>query len=457
MKENHNIKEERLYLGDYEVYTKTVNGSLDTERTSLFATDGNKTTAQIDDAGTTRTVRYQYDNHLGSASLELDENAGIISYEEYRPFGTTSYRSGRSETEVSLKRYKYVGKERDDETGLYYYGARYYADWIGRFVSVDPLAGKFPFYTPYQYSGNNPATFYDLDGNEVTDNEVTKVKPNGQQGETPNFNISEYMQEYPIQADKTNLALPNEKILDLKLTEKSNPFNISGLQISEHNIPEIGPYNPTGLSDDFLKRNNKYWEYQNAYNEFIKTGQDLDPLLFGGNGFGLGLARDPFVQMAAQSLLLEGAVFPLIAKTGGALLWSTGKLLPETTKLGQVARSFEGIPSLKFTFGKETLKYTPFDEFRPFNNGIFYATDFYTTSSLEVYQKLSLGYKTSIGKINPISENYNIFNSTMQGFYLEGKIGPQAATLGGETQFVGYKFLTKIRDAQKIGRTFIGN
>jgi len=48
-------------------------------------------------------------------------------YKEYHPFGTTSYRSGRTETEVSLKRYKYVGKERDDETGLYYYGARYYA------------------------------------------------------------------------------------------------------------------------------------------------------------------------------------------------------------------------------------------------------------------------------------------------------------------------------------------
>ncbi|WP_320019761.1 hypothetical protein [Labilibaculum manganireducens] len=42
-------------------------------------------------------IRCQYDNHLGSASLELDESAGIISYEEYHPFGTTSYRSGRTE------------------------------------------------------------------------------------------------------------------------------------------------------------------------------------------------------------------------------------------------------------------------------------------------------------------------------------------------------------------------
>ena len=54
------------------------------------------------------TVRYQYDNHLGSASLELDAYANIISYKEYHPFGTTSYRSGRTETETSQKRYKYV-------------------------------------------------------------------------------------------------------------------------------------------------------------------------------------------------------------------------------------------------------------------------------------------------------------------------------------------------------------
>ncbi|NOQ26265.1 MAG: hypothetical protein GQ564_12950 [Bacteroidales bacterium] len=111
-------------------------------------------------------VRYQYDNHLGSASLELDESAEIISYEEYHPFGTTSYRSGRTETETSQKRYKYVGKERDEETGLYYYGARYYAAWICRFVSVDSLQFDYPYYTPYQYAGNKPISYIDLDGLE---------------------------------------------------------------------------------------------------------------------------------------------------------------------------------------------------------------------------------------------------------------------------------------------------
>ncbi|MGB3464927.1 MAG: RHS repeat-associated core domain-containing protein, partial [Cyclobacteriaceae bacterium] len=90
----------------------------------------------------------------------------VISYEEYYPFGSTSYWAGRSESEVKQKRYRYVGKEKDSETGLYYYGARYYAAWLCRFISVDPLKDEYPYYTSYQYAGNKPVTFIDLDGLE---------------------------------------------------------------------------------------------------------------------------------------------------------------------------------------------------------------------------------------------------------------------------------------------------
>ena len=173
--EKGSIREERYYLGGYEVYRKFVSGDLDFERQTLHIDDDQKKVALIEtktfEGGQSVTpgiveVRYQYDNHLGTACLELDENAEIISYEEYHPFGTTSYRSGRTETEVSLKRYKYVGKERDEESGLYYYGARYYADWLCRFISVDPLQHKYPHYTPFQYAGNKPVTYIDLDGME---------------------------------------------------------------------------------------------------------------------------------------------------------------------------------------------------------------------------------------------------------------------------------------------------
>ena len=160
-----NIVEERYYLGNYELFRKTTNGTLDFERKTVHVSDDQKKIATVETkTGETEVVRYQFDNHLGNASLELDENAAIISYEEYHPFGTTSYRSGRTETEVSLKRYKYVGKERDEETGLYYFGARYYASWIARFISVDPMKAERTWLTPYNYVQNNPINRTDPTG-----------------------------------------------------------------------------------------------------------------------------------------------------------------------------------------------------------------------------------------------------------------------------------------------------
>ena len=172
------VVEHRYYFGEYEVYDKYVSGVLDTERTTVYLNDEQKRFVTIETLTSVTpfvvTERYQYDNHLGSACLELDSSSAIITYEEYYPFGVTSYRSGRTQAETSLKRYKYCGKERDEETGLYYYGMRYYAAWICRFVSVDPLQFKYPHYTPYQYAGNKPITYIDLDGREEDDPQKSK-------------------------------------------------------------------------------------------------------------------------------------------------------------------------------------------------------------------------------------------------------------------------------------------
>ena len=69
--------------------------------------------------------------------------------------------------QTSQKRYKYVGKECDNETGLYYYGARYYAPWICRFVSTDPLKEKYLEWSPYVYCADSPIKFIDPDGRDL--------------------------------------------------------------------------------------------------------------------------------------------------------------------------------------------------------------------------------------------------------------------------------------------------
>ncbi|HRG60302.1 MAG TPA: RHS repeat-associated core domain-containing protein, partial [Bacteroidia bacterium] len=115
-------------------------------------------------SGEVETIRYQYSNVLQSVGLELDQNADIISYEEYYPFGGTSYSAPENDIDVPRKRYKYCGKEQDEETGLYYYGARYYAPWLCRFSSVDPKALEYIHQSSYVFAANNPIVKYDVNG-----------------------------------------------------------------------------------------------------------------------------------------------------------------------------------------------------------------------------------------------------------------------------------------------------
>jgi RHS repeat-associated protein len=109
--------------------------------------------------------RYQIDNHLGSCSLELDQNGRVISYEEYYPYGSTSYQAVKPEIDISLKRYRFSGKEMNAESGLYYYGARYYAAWLGRWIKPDP-AKLVDGLNLYSYVSNNPVKFVDPNGNQ---------------------------------------------------------------------------------------------------------------------------------------------------------------------------------------------------------------------------------------------------------------------------------------------------
>ena len=125
--ENGNIIKERIYLTAYEVYREKQNDVINLERETLHIMDDKQRIALVEtrtvgeDNGLSFLIRYQYSNHLGTACLESDDTASIISYEEYYPFGSTAYQAMRNQTETS-KRYRYTGKERDEESGLYYHG-----------------------------------------------------------------------------------------------------------------------------------------------------------------------------------------------------------------------------------------------------------------------------------------------------------------------------------------------
>ena len=107
-------------------------------------------------------VRWSVDDNIGSLTLELDVDGKVISREEYYPFGGTAVWSARSEVEAEYKTVRYSGKERDS-TGLYYYGYRYYAPWLCRWVSADP-AREVDGLNLFRMVRNNPVTLQDSNG-----------------------------------------------------------------------------------------------------------------------------------------------------------------------------------------------------------------------------------------------------------------------------------------------------
>lgn len=111
--------------------------------------------APIDDQ-----MRYTLEDHLGSCVMELNEDAVVTSAEGYYPFGETAWMAPESEIEYRFIRYS--GKEMD-VSGLYYYGARYYAPWLQRWVSADP-AGDVDGLNLYGFVGNNPIVHVDQTG-----------------------------------------------------------------------------------------------------------------------------------------------------------------------------------------------------------------------------------------------------------------------------------------------------
>ncbi len=205
---------ERTYIGNYERYREHSGAPLDAttvtlERETVHIYDGHRRfaiveTKTIDTSVPNLTVtslfRLQFPNHLGSACLETDESGTPISYEEYYPFGGSSFRAGDVD-----KRYRFSGKERDEETGLYYFGARYYAPWLARWTACDP-AGFVDGTNLYSYVRNNPVRMTDPGGTQAQDETKSPVVGGEEAGtftlpavpqlklDPPNFLSSSYSQ-----------------------------------------------------------------------------------------------------------------------------------------------------------------------------------------------------------------------------------------------------------------------
>ncbi len=106
---------------------------------------------------------YHHASHLGSASYITNLDGEVVQHIEYTAWGEVFIEERNNTWNTP---YLFNGKELDEETGLYYYGARYYNPRISLWYGVDPMAEKYPDFSPYAYTFNNPVKFVDPDGKE---------------------------------------------------------------------------------------------------------------------------------------------------------------------------------------------------------------------------------------------------------------------------------------------------
>jgi RHS repeat-associated protein len=116
---------------------------------------------------TVSTLYFYHSDHLGSASWITNIDGRTIQHLYYLPWGE-DFVNQRTGSFSSM--YTFSAKEKDSETGYSYFGSRYYSSDLGIWLSVDPMADKYPSLSPYVYCADNPVRLVDPNGEEMVDN-----------------------------------------------------------------------------------------------------------------------------------------------------------------------------------------------------------------------------------------------------------------------------------------------
>jgi RHS repeat-associated protein len=214
---------ETIFLDSLEIY-HTYNGDGQTARTTTHTslidpTGSEEGTAflSIEDPvltaeGPTVPAAALFRYHV-SESLETDDRGQVISYEEYSPFGFSVLLACRSDIEAP-RRFRFAAYERDNETGLYACGDRYYAPWLGRWTSADPI-GTADGHNVYAYVRNDPVNWTDPTGNCKEEQVNTRA---GFTGKLPvnnledNFTMAQLLKE----ADHASKSMVERAKLELQ-------------------------------------------------------------------------------------------------------------------------------------------------------------------------------------------------------------------------------------------------
>ena len=222
---------------------------------------------------------YYHPDHLGSSYI-TNLDGEVVQHIEYVPFGEVFIEERNS---IWNTPYLFNAKEFDEETGLYYYGARYYDPRLSLWISTDPLQEKYPYTNSYCFTSNNPIRFVDPDGHEPTPAEAARIAAHVYGDKKDNILTGGWrvlQRNFKIKlTDETSLrSLAYERVVDGKVTEYV--YATAGsveLRDWSENIKQ-----PLGLSKQYEKAAN------NA-KQLSKTLGDME-LNFVGHSLGGGEA-----------------------------------------------------------------------------------------------------------------------------------------------------------------------
>ena len=164
----HTIRRDHLPENIYMAMTREFEAPMHLEANVVIKSNDLIRTAQnIVSDNTEPEVYFYHSDHLGSASW-ITDSAGIpIQHLQYLPYGEP-FVNQRAAGSTYSERFRFTGKERDEETGYGYFGARYMDhELMTMWLSVDPLADKYPSVSPYVYCAWNPVKLVDPDGAEI--------------------------------------------------------------------------------------------------------------------------------------------------------------------------------------------------------------------------------------------------------------------------------------------------
>ena len=123
----------------------------------------NTTAAKNAQESTTRVLFWYHPDYLGNVDLVTERDGKTYEFFTYNPWGEEMHQYNANTFGFSSP-YRFNSKEKDEETGLHYYGARYYQSKLSVWMSVDPKAHMAPDWTPYRFGFANPLLYTDPDG-----------------------------------------------------------------------------------------------------------------------------------------------------------------------------------------------------------------------------------------------------------------------------------------------------